>query len=90
MNKGIPFWEQHIEKMVFGLAALVLLGVLAIVVLDLDAVTADIDNRVLGPAEVDEVMIAKARELSRKLQPDATADIEQFASVLKCQFTVKF
>ena len=81
MNKGIPFWEQHIEKMVFGLAALVLLGVLAIVVLDLDAVTADIDNRVLGPAEVDEVMIAKARELSRKLQPDATADIEQFASV---------
>jgi len=81
MNKGIPFWEQHIEKMVFGLAALVLLGVLAIVVLDLDAVTADIDNRVLGPAEVDEVMVAKARELSQKLQLDATADVEQFASV---------
>ncbi|MDA0297023.1 MAG: hypothetical protein O3A31_13770, partial [Planctomycetota bacterium] len=81
MNKGIPFWEQHIEKMVFGLAALVLLGVLAVVALDLDAVTADIDNRVLGPSEVDEVMVAKARDLSRKLQPDADADIEQFASV---------
>lgn len=81
MNKGIPFWEQHIEKMVLGLAALALLGVLAIVALDLDAVTADIDNRVLGPAEVDEVMVAKASELSRKLQPDADADIEQFASV---------
>ena len=81
MNKGIPFWEQHIEKMVFGLAALVLLGVLAVVALDLDAVTADIDNRVLGPAEVDEVMVAKARELSRKLQPDADAEVEQFSSV---------
>ena len=27
MNKGIPFWEQHIEKMVLGLAAVVMLAV---------------------------------------------------------------
>jgi len=81
MNKGIPFWEQHVEKMVFGLAAVVMLAVLAAIVIDYDAVTAEIDNRTLGPAEVDEAMVGKARELSRQLQPDADADTEQFLAV---------
>lgn len=81
MNKGIPFWEQHIEKMVLGLAAVVMLAVLAAIAIDYDAVTAEIDNRTLGPAEVDEVMVGKARELSRQLQPDAEADTEQFLAV---------
>ena len=81
MNKGIPFWEQHIEKMVLGLAAVVMLAVLAAIAIDYDAVTAEIDNRTLAPAEVDEVMVGKARELSRQLQPDAEADTEQFLAV---------
>ena len=81
MNKGIPFWEQHIEKMVLGLAAVVMLAVLAAIAIHYDAVTAEIDNRTLAPAEVDEVMVGKARELSRQLQPDAEADTEQFLAV---------
>ena len=81
MNKGIPFWEQHIEKMVLGLAAVVMLAVLAAIAIDYDAVTAEIDNRTLAPGEVDEVMVGKARELSRQLQPDAEADTEQFLAV---------
>ena len=81
MNKGIPFWEQHIEKMVLGLAAVVMLAVLAAIAIDYDAVTAEIDNRTLAPAEVDEVMVGKARALSRQLQPDAEAETEQFLAV---------
>jgi hypothetical protein len=81
MNKGIPFWEQHIEKMVLGLAAVVMLAVLAAIATDYDAVTAEIDNRTLAPAEVDEVMVGKARELNRQLEPDAEAETEQFLAV---------
>jgi hypothetical protein len=58
-----------------------MLAVLAAIAIDYDAVTAEIDNRTLAPAEVDEVMVGKARELSRQLQPDAEADTEQFLAV---------
>ena len=36
-----------------------------------------------GPRKSTKSWSAKARELSRKLQPDAEADIEQFASVIR-------
>ena len=29
MNKGMPFWEQHVEKIVLGLTVAVLVAVFA-------------------------------------------------------------
>ena len=67
MNKGMPFWEQHLEKMVLGLSVVVLLAVFAMLVLGTADITADIDGRSYGPAEVDSVMVEKAQELGRRL-----------------------
>ena len=81
MNKGMPFWEQHLEKMVLGLSVVVLLAVFAMLVLGTSDITADIDGRSYGPAEVDSVMVEKAQELGRRLSPDASADVEAFAAI---------
>ncbi len=81
MNKGMPFWEQHLEKMVLGLSAVILLAVFAMMVLGTADITADIDGRTYGPSEVDAVMVEKAQELGRRLSPDAPAEVEALAAI---------
>lgn len=81
MNKGMPLWEQHLEKIVLGLSVLVLLGVLAMTLLGGSDITADIDGRSYGAAEVDDVMVEKAQELGRRLSPEADADVAAFDAI---------
>ncbi len=81
MNKGMPFWEQHLEKMVLGLSVVVLLAVFAMMVLGTADITADIDGRTYGPSEVDTVMVQKAQELGARLSNEASADIADFEAI---------
>ncbi len=81
MNKGMPFWEQHLEKMVLGLSVVVLLAVFAMMVLGTADITAEIDNRTYGPAEVDSVMVQKAQELGQRLSPEASSDVAAFEAI---------
>lgn len=81
MKQGLPLWEQHLEKLVLGLSVLVLLGVLAMTLLGGGDITADIDGRSYGAAEVDEVMVEKAQDLGRRLSPDADADTSAFDAI---------
>jgi len=81
MNKGMPFWEQHLEKMVLGLSVLVLLAVFAMMVLGTADITAEIDGRSYGPSEVDSVMVQKAQELGQKLSPEASADVASLEAI---------
>ena len=81
MNKGMPLWEQHIEKIVLALTVVVLLAVFAMLVLGTNSITAEIDGRQYGPTEVDEVLVEKAQELSRKLGPNAEVDVSAFEAI---------
>ena len=81
MNKGTPIWEQHIEKAVLGIALLLLLGVFALIVLDLDPISADVSGRTYSPAELGEVMVERSQELGRKLRPDSAADVTQLEAI---------
>ena len=81
MNKGMPIWERHIEKIVLALTVVVLLVVFAMLVLGSNSITADIDGRQYGPAEVDAVLVEKAQDLGRKLGPDAEVDVSAFESI---------
>ncbi len=81
MNKGMPFWEQHLEKMVLGLSVVVLLAVFAMMVLGTADITAEIDGRTYGASEVDDVMVQKAQELGSRLSPEATADVSAFDAI---------
>lgn len=81
MNKGMPFWEQHVEKIVLGLTVAVLLAVFAMLILGNQSITAEIDGQKYGPAEVDQVLVDKAQELGRRLGPDAVVDVSAFESI---------
>jgi hypothetical protein len=81
MNKGMPFWEQHLEKMVLGLAVVLLLAVFSMMMLDTADITAEIGGRKYGPSEVDEVMVTRAEELGRQLAQEAPADTEALAAI---------
>lgn len=81
MNKGMPLWEQHLEKFVLGLAVVMLLGVLAMTLLGGSEISADIDGRTYGASEVDDVMAEKAQELGRRLSPDADADTTRLEGI---------
>ena len=81
MNKGMPIWEQHIEKIVLALTVVVLIAVFAMLVLGTNSITAEIDGRQYGPAEVDEVLVEKAQELGQKLGPNAEVDVSVFESI---------
>lgn len=81
MNKGMPIWERHIEKIVLALTIVVLLGVFAMLVMGSNSITAEIDGRQYGPSEVDAVLVEKAQELGRKLGPDAEVDVSALVAV---------
>ena len=81
MNKGMPIWERHVEKIVLGLTVVVLLAVFAMLILGTQSITAEIDGLEYGPAEVDEVLVQKAQELGRRLGPDAVVDVSAFESI---------
>ena len=81
MNKGMPFWEQHVEKIVLGLTVAVLVAVFAMLIFETRPVTAEIDGQERGPFEVNQVLVDKAKELGRRLGPDAVVDVSAFESI---------
>lgn len=82
MNKGMPIWEQHIEKLVLGLVLILLMAVFALIVLDLDPISAEVSGRSYSPAELGDVMVERSQELGRKLGPDSSADTSQFEAIV--------
>lgn len=81
MNKGMPIWEQYIEKLVLGLAVVLLMAVFAMIVLDFDPIAADVSGRSYDPAELGVVMVERSQELGRKLRPDSSADVSKFEAI---------
>jgi hypothetical protein len=72
--KGIPVWEQHVEKFILGGFGLVLLGVGAMQVLvHPNAVT--MENKTVGPAEIEAALKARADAVAAKLSPNASATV---------------
>ena len=81
MNKGMPFWEQHIEKLVLGLTVVVLLAVLAMLVMGTNAVTTTVDNKEYESDALAELMVERASELERRLSPNFEVDISAFEEI---------
>jgi hypothetical protein len=70
--KGIPFWEQHIEKFILAGFGVVLLGVGAWQVIMRPTHTT-FENKPAGPDEVERSLKARADALSAKLAASATS-----------------
>ena len=78
MNKGITIWEEHLEKIVLGLVALVLLAALAYVVLAKPNTT-KVGSQDLAPGEVNAEIMQKANDLGLRLQ--ASTAVTEFDGV---------
>lgn len=73
--KGINLFEQHVEKIVIGVAGVIVLGIAAKAFFtEPNAVT--LDGKSLAPAAVDEVLAEKARILKGKVESSASLEIE--------------
>ncbi len=68
--KGIPVWEQHIEKFIAGGFGLVLLGVGVTQVL-LRPNDVSMENKTVGPAEIEATLKARADAVAAKLSSNA-------------------
>lgn len=64
--KGIPFWEQHVEKFILAGFGVVLLGVGAWQVL-LRPTDITLENKPAGPDEIEAALKARAEAVSAKL-----------------------
>ena len=76
MNKGITIWEQHVEKIILGLAVLILLGALALLVMGSPNVT-QVGNSELTPGEVNQELMNRANDLRMKLDSATSQDAEK-------------
>ncbi len=76
MNKGITIWEQHVEKIILGLAVLILLGALALLVMGSPNVT-QVGNSDLTPGEVNQELINRANDLRMKLSSEQSRDADK-------------
>ncbi len=70
--KGIPVWEQHVEKFVLGGFGLVLLGVGAMQVLT-SPHDVSLENRTAGPDEIEAALRARTDAVASKLSESAAA-----------------
>ncbi len=69
--KGIPIWEQHVEKFVLGGFGLVLLGVGAMQVLT-SPHDVSLENRTAGPDEIEAALRSRADAVASKLSENAS------------------
>jgi len=85
--KGINLFEQHVEKIVIGVAGVIVLGIAAKAFFtEPNAVT--LDGKSLGPAAVDEILAEKARRLKANYENSASlevADVGQLTQWLETQ-----
>ena len=75
--KGIPFWEQHIEKFVFGAVVLVLLAVVVMQFMSPNMVK--LGSEEVGLGDVDGKLVEKANRINSGLK---TTNPELRASVM--------
>lgn len=72
--KGINIFEQHVEKLVIGVAAIIVVGIAAKAFFtEPNAVT--LDGRSLAPTEVDEVLANKAKSLKAKVDSPTSLEV---------------
>lgn len=83
-NKGIPFVEQHIEKLVLGAAGVVFLSVLAWQVLGTHN-NVKLDGRDAAPSEIDEALATRTQALASKLDQPAPPLQDKLGDRLKPQ-----
>ncbi|MBC23148.1 MAG: hypothetical protein CMJ32_04440 [Phycisphaerae bacterium] len=76
--KGIPFWEQHIEKFVFGAVVLVLLAVVVMQFMSPNMVK--LGSEEVGLGDVDDKLVEKANRINSGLK---TTNPELRASVME-------
>ena len=72
--KGINFFEQHVEKIVIGVAGIIVLGIAAKAFLT-DPNAVSLDGRSLAPGAVDEVLADKARTLKAKVESSTSLEV---------------
>src|SRR5687767_12518592 len=70
--KGIPFWEQHLERFVLALAAIALLAFTAMQFVG-QPNAATIGGQQVAPSDVDRLLSDRASALADKLRSDAPA-----------------
>ncbi len=73
--KGINLFEQHVEKIVIGVAAVIVLGLAAKAFLT-EPNAVNLDGTKLAPSEVDEVLANKARQLDAKVNSPTSLEVE--------------
>jgi hypothetical protein len=74
-SKGITIWEQHVEKMVLGLAFVAFAYFAATQFLG-NPNAATINNQSVPPSEIDRLLEEKAKAINVKLSDDARPTIE--------------
>ncbi|MBX3375121.1 MAG: hypothetical protein KF817_14920 [Phycisphaeraceae bacterium] len=74
-QKGISFWEQHLERLVLGGAAVVFVGLLGWQLVSApNSVTEG--GTTVRPSEIDDLLTRKAVEINRRLDPLAPPAVQ--------------
>ncbi len=74
--KGISLFEQHVEKIVIGVAGVIVIGIAAKAFLT-EPNAVNLDGKLLAPTAVDEVLAAKARNLDAKVNSPTSLEVEE-------------
>jgi len=73
-RKGISLWEQHLERIVLGVAILFFVGVIAWQFVA-NPNTVSEGGRTITPADIDQLVQTRAQDLNVRLQPGAPSPI---------------
>ncbi len=73
--KGINLFEQHVEKIVIGVAGVIVIGIAAKAFLT-EPNAVSVDGKLLAPTAVDEVLAEKARKLDAKVNSPTSLEVE--------------
>lgn len=84
-TKGISFWEQHIERFILGLALLVCLVFVAMQFMG-EPNAVQIAGKDVSPGEVDELLIARAKEVGDKMDGTTSVAVEKVAEPVLPRF----
>ena len=81
MSKGIPIWEQHVEKIVLGIVVLVFLAAVFLLAMESPNVV-QVGSQQLAPAEVNAVILSKANDVGSRMRSGAgSPDAAKFAEI---------
>lgn len=75
-TKGIPFWEQHLEHLVLGVAMLAFLAIVAMQFIGSPNAVDVPQIGAVGPAEIDALLENNAKALADQLSPSAPSPVD--------------